>query len=107
METAEKQKDVSRESPGAVRILSCLLNAMLKGLYAAIGLQVLYSLSYLYMKSPASAWEYPLIGLDRSWALVVVYAGAVLNKMAVLWLAIACLVVWQWKKGLQRALPND
>jgi hypothetical protein len=52
-----------------------------------------------------AAWWFGLVGLDKHTTLVVV-AFLALNKLAVLWLAILCVIVWQWKKGLEKALPQ-
>ncbi len=94
------------EGPDIVRILSCLLNSLLKALVVGLAFLVVGWLAYLYMRTPAGAWTYDFIGFNRDTTLIMAVAMLGLFRVSLWWLVLLCLIIWWWKKGLQKTRPG-
>jgi len=91
---------------GLVSVLSALLHGLLTGLYAGVAILLISYLGYLYLKSPAGAWASVLTGLGHETWVVLACLWLALMKLGVLGLGLLCLIVWSWRRALERTLAG-
>jgi len=90
-----------------VRILSALVESALKALYLGVGIYgLMWLLMHLYVRLGLT-WGLAGMGLSRDVTLAIAWAGVMLFKLSLLWLAMLVLLLWLWKRGLENAAAGN
>ena len=90
-----------------VSILSSLVESVVRVLYVGVVIYgLMWLLMYLYVRFDLT-WGLAGAGLSRDVTLAMAWAGLMLFKLSLLWLAMLGLLLWLWKKGRENAAAGN